>query len=52
MKEKIVENVLGYVKGSVNKGTPLKNWKLVLDKGLIWLENKKANLRIRGILNS
>jgi hypothetical protein len=51
MTDRIVANVLGYVRGTIKNGAKTEDWKVVLDKGLIWLENKTIATRVRGELN-
>jgi hypothetical protein len=50
MNDKIVVNPLGYVRGCIRNGLKTDQWKLVEDKGLLWLVNETAKLRVRGEL--
>ncbi len=47
MKEMVLDNCLGYVKGCLRNGIDLKSWSIVEKNGLIWLENLKMDFRIR-----
>ena len=47
MVEKIVDSVLGYVRGCEKKGVKVEGWKVVSENGLVWLVNEELKIRVR-----
>jgi len=47
ISERVVDSVLGYIKGCSERRVALEGWRLVLKDGLVWLENEEIGLRIR-----
>ncbi len=50
MKEKIVDNPLGYVNGCIKNGSKPEDWKVVIREKVLWLENSTLNTRVRGTM--
>ena len=47
MVEKIVDSVLGWVRGCEKRGVKVEGWKVVSEGGLVWLVNEEIKLKIR-----
>lgn len=47
MKEIILDDCLTYIQICLSKGIEIVSWRLVLNNGVVWIENKKMELRIK-----
>jgi hypothetical protein len=47
MKEIVTKSCYGYMMYYLSENQSIKDWRLVYNKGLLWIENRFLDLRIR-----